>query len=116
MNLPRAVPADRRAHDRFPVRVAAQLVLPDRVSIGARTLDLGRGGAGVVCDLNVPVSTQLELRMNLAARPGGSALFEATATVVNCTLTAGDGGFRLGLQFQSLSDSASAALKGVLPG
>ncbi len=113
--LPRALLSDRRADDRHPFRTAATLVLDDGRTLPARTLDLGKGGAGVVVDFNMPVNTPLTVQLKLPARPSGSALFEARATVVNCTLAGSDGGFRLGLQFAPLSAAALAALKGALP-
>jgi len=115
MNLPRTIITDRRAHDRHPFRTSAVLVLPDGRSVQARTLDIGKGGAGVVTDINAPIDIELTLRMSLPARPAGSALFEARATVVNCSLAGSEGGFRIGLQFGTLQPSALAALKGVLP-
>lgn len=113
--LPRPAQSDRRRHDRHPFRTAAELVWPGGQVLPARTIDLGVGGAGVVVDLNLPVGTTMTVRMNLPARPSGRAVFEAPATIVNCTLAGSDGGFRLGLQFGSLSIPAQAALKGALP-
>lgn len=115
MTLPRALVSDRRGNDRHPFRTAAVLRLPDGQALQGRTLDLGKGGAGVVVDLNLPVGTAVNVRMNLPARPSGNAVFEARATVANCTLAGSDGGFRLGLQFDALGDAALAALKGALP-
>lgn len=120
MSLPHVVVTDtrthdRRAHERYAIHVTAQLQLADRAPVPARTLDVGKGGAGVVCDFNLAVGTKLTLRMKLPARPSGSAVFESAASVVNCTLAGADGGFRLGLQFGPLSAPALAALKGVMP-
>jgi hypothetical protein len=115
MNLPGANLSDRRAHDRHPFRTAAQLVLADGRELPARTLDLGKGGTGVVVDVNLAVGTTLQVRMRLPARPSGSTSFEARATVANCTLAGSDGGFRVGLEFASLDAAALAALKGALP-
>ena len=113
MNLPKASISDRRAHDRHAIRTAAQISLPDGRLLPARLLDVGEGGAGVVCDLNLPVGTTLGLRMKLPARPSGSVVFEASAVVRNCTLSSSDDGFRLGLEFESLSAAAMEALKGL---
>lgn len=115
MNLPRAPGNDRRAHDRHPFRVRVVLAFADGRQVPGRALDLGAGGAGVICDLNVPVGVKLALRMKLPARPSGSAAFESLATVAHCSLAGSEGGFRLGLQFDALSPAALAALKGALP-
>lgn len=114
MSLSTAHISDRRAHDRHPIRTAAVLTLPGGHLSPARSLDIGKGGAGVVCDLNVPVGTVVQIRMSLPARPVGSALFESQATVKSSTLASSDGGFRLGLEFGPLSLAATAALKGLL--
>ena len=115
MNLPKSVISDRRAHDRHPFRTSALLALPGGLVVQARVLDIGKGGAGLVCDVNVVEGTAVAVRMRLPARPNGSAEFEATAMVRNCTLAGSDGGFRLGLEFNPLSPSATAALHGLLP-
>jgi PilZ domain len=115
MNLPKTVIADRRGHDRHPFRTSALLILPDGRAVPARTLDIGKGGAGVVTDINPAIDSELTVRMSLPARPSGSAVFEARATVVNCSLTGSEGGFRIGLQFGTLPAPALAALQGAIP-
>jgi c-di-GMP-binding flagellar brake protein YcgR len=105
---------DRRSGDRYAIRTAALLGLPDGRIVDARSLDVGLGGAGVVSDLNLPVGTAVALRLSLPDNAGGRAVFEATAKVVNCTLAGRDGGFRLGLQFDPLSAAASAVLGALL--
>ena len=114
MNLPQSHPSDRRKSDRQPFRTSATLGLPDGRAIPARTLDIGMGGAGVVCDLNIPVGTLIVTVMRVPARPTGSAVFEASALVASCTLAGSEGGFRLGLEFNTLSSSATSALAGIL--
>lgn len=91
------------------------MTLSDGRTVPAWTLDISKSGAGVVSDLNMPVGSVVTLRMNIPARPSGSALFEAKATVANCTLAARNSGFRLGLEFRPLSDDALTALQGILP-
>ena len=51
--------------------------------------------------------------MKLPARPSGSVVFEASAVTKNCTFSNSDDGFRLGLEFESLSAAAMDALKGL---
>lgn len=115
MTLPIPTASDRRANPRHPFRTAATLKLANGNVIPARALDISKSGAGVVCDLNLPVRSVVTVRMSIPARPSGSAVFEAQATVANCTLAASDGGFRLGLEFGSLSSAALGALQGILP-
>ena len=103
-------PSERRAHDRRPIKTDALLGLPGQRTAAARLLDIGKGGAGVVSDYNLPVGTRVTIQARLPARGRGSGVFEAGAVVRNCTLAASDGGFRLGLEFEALSAPATAAL------
>ncbi len=115
MTLPLPIASERRANPRQPFRTAATLTLPDGSTVAARTLDISKSGAGVVCDLNLRVGSLVKLTANIPARPSGRASFEANASIANCTLAATDGGFRLGLEFEPLSAAALSALKGILP-
>lgn len=107
--------SDRRAHDRFPLRTDVAVRLPDGRQIAGRTLDVGKGGMAIVIDVNPTPGTAFVLRTRLPLRAGGSATFEAPATVASCVLATADGGFRVGLQFGTLAVPAQAALKGFLP-
>jgi hypothetical protein len=111
--FPKVEISNRRSGDRVALRTSAVLGLSDGRVIPARTLDIGKGGAGVVCDMNLIVGTLVSIRMNLSSNLPGGAVFEATATVSNCTLSNKDGGFRLGLQFNPLSAAAASALRAV---
>jgi len=115
VTFPGVSSSDRRAHDRHPYRTAAVLVLSNGTTFKGKTLDLGKGGAGVVTDLPVPINAVVTVRMTLPAKAGGVAPFEAPATVVNCSLAGSLGGFRIGLQFGSMPASAASALAGALP-
>lgn len=116
MNTPKDSPQDRRAHARHPIRTEARVSLPDGRVLAVQTLDIGKGGAAVVADINPAVGTLLRVQMRLPARPRGSALFEATASVANSVLDGREGGFRIGLKFGPLDAAAQAALKGMLGG
>lgn len=107
--------SDRRGHERQAFRTDALLTLPGGRNVLAQTLDVGMGGAAVVTDVNPPIGAPLTIRMSMPARPSGQKIFQAQARVANATLSGTDGGFRLGLQFESLDSEAQAALKGVLP-
>jgi hypothetical protein len=113
--FPKVEISNRRSGDRVALRASAVLGLSDGRVIPARTLDIGKGGAGVVCDLNLIVGAVVSIRMNLPSNSPVGAVFEATATVANCTLSNKDGGFRLGLQFNPLSAAAASALRAVAP-
>ena len=114
MGLKPAQISDRRAHDRHLFRTEVILNLADGRRVVGQTLDIGEGGAGVVCDINAVVGSTLRLRLRVPAQSTGSHLFEAEAEVVNSILARREGGFRLGLEFRPLSAAAQAALKDYL--
>ncbi|MCE4553812.1 PilZ domain-containing protein [Roseateles cellulosilyticus] len=114
MDQPALPGKERRTTERKTLRTAAQLKLPSGHVVDARTLDIGKGGAGVVSDYNLVVGAKVAVRITLPVTSSGGVVFEATATVANCTLASKDGGFRLGLQFQPLETAAAAALKALL--
>ncbi len=104
------VATNRRAHDRFPLRTDVLLQLSDGRQARARSLDMGKGGMGIVTDINALVGTKLNLQLRLPVGTGGSELFQASAVVANVVLAGSDGGFRLGLQFLELSAQAREVL------
>lgn len=106
---------DRRAHERHPLRTDVALLLPDGRQIAGRTLDIGKGGMAAVIDLNPAFGLKVSLRARLPQRNGGSATFDAQATVQSSVLATADGGFRIGLQFLPLAAPAQAVLKQFLP-
>lgn len=113
MSLTKGAISDRRSHDRHAIRTQATLFLGNGREVTGYSLDIGEGGAAVVCDLNIPLGHSLSIRLTLPANPRGNTPFEAKATVANCILAGRDGGFRIGLEFEFLEPSAMAALKGL---
>lgn len=111
MTLSSAHISDRRAHDRHAIRTEVILDLADGRRAMGMSMDIGMGGAGVVCDLNLPEGTRLRLRLRLPGQTPGANLFDAEGAVVNSILARREGGFRLGVQFDPLSPQAEAVLK-----
>lgn len=109
MSLPGASVENRRATDRFPLRTKVLLVVGDDQRIEGRTLDIGKGGMGVVCDWNLPFGTDLVLRLGLPTRTGACQMV-VQARVVNVTLAGSVGGFRLGLQFVNADAGTLSAI------
>lgn len=104
------IKSERRAFPRHPLRTQALIVLADGRLIEARTMDIGKGGMGVVLGFNTPVGSRFGIRLTLPIRPKGNALFETQVQVANCVLDGAAGGFRLGLEFVALQPEAQAVL------
>ena len=107
--------SDRRAHDRYPLRTDVMLKSSDGRQFPGRSLDVGKGGMALVIDINPSPGTKFVVQARLPVRPGGSAPFEAPIVVASCVLSTGDGGFRIGVQFGTLSATAQDVLKRCLP-
>lgn len=116
MTLPHPDPKpDRRAFARHLLHTQASLVLSDGQKVPARTLDISKGGLGVVADLNARVGTKLGLSVSLPIHPRGSAILSTQVVVANCVLDGQEGGFRMGLMFFDLDAQARQVLARVLP-
>ncbi|GAP35983.1 hypothetical protein ISF6_1823 [Piscinibacter sakaiensis] len=102
--------ANRRAHERYPLRIDVLLIRPDGARAFGRTTDLGRGGMGVVYASPIPVGTVVAVRAPLPGRRSPKEFFGTDARVVNCSLSGADGGFRIGLAFEALDAHASEQL------
>jgi hypothetical protein len=116
MSVFSTAPTERRGEDRHPYRTQVLLQLPDGQQVVGQSLDIGKGGMGIVTDLNPPTGFVLRVRLMVPA-PGsrGSVMFNARTTVANSVLAGREGGFRVGLQFDPLDDASKAALNGILP-
>lgn len=101
---------ERRAFPRNPLRTQVFIVLADGRRLEARTMDIGKGGMGVVIGVNAPVGSRFGVSLTLPIRPKGNALFETQVQVANCVLDGVEGGFRLGLEFLALQPEAQAVL------
>ncbi|HQC81334.1 MAG TPA: PilZ domain-containing protein [Accumulibacter sp.] len=101
---------ERRANQRLLLRTQAFVLLPDGRVVATRTLNISKGGIGLIADFNPAVGSAFSLRVNLPLRPTGKALFEARVQVANSVFDGAEGGFRLGLQFLGLDPTAAALL------
>ena len=101
--------AEQRLAPRKPWRGAATLQV-GQAALAVRGVDLSETGAGVACDLNLPIQTACKLVANLGLRDGRNMPLEVTARVVFCSYASTLGGFRVGLQFDKPSAQAHKAL------
>jgi len=113
MTLTTGVISDRRAHERRPFRTEALLTFADGQSRVAHVLDIGKGGVGLITDINAPLGYPFKITLRLPGAGTGGVPFEAHGSVANCILDGRRGGFRWGAQFKDLTPAALAALKGI---
>ncbi len=109
MTLPAVAADNRRAVERYPLRTKALLVIGEH-RLDVRSLDIGKGGMGVAADWNLPVGTPLVVKFNLPVKHSILPLV-LNAVVVNGTLAASIGGFRIGLQFRGVDAQTQMAIE-----
>lgn len=102
--------SEKRIHKRITLRTSATILLPDKKTIKVRTLDIGSGGMAIVADGNPNQGVIFNIQMILPLHTGIPPIFEATVRVAHSVLSGQEGGFKIGLQFVELNDSAELAL------
>lgn len=104
------VEEQRRRQQRRPIRGSGSLVTPGS-EIAVRLLDISTQGMGVVSPLPMPVGARCTAHFGLVQAAGRIAL-QPKAIIIGCILSGNDGGFRLGMQFDStLSGDARRAIE-----
>lgn len=110
MSLPAVAADNRRAVERYPLRTKVLVVIGDQHRLDVRSLDVGKGGMGIVSDWNLPVGTQVVVKFSLPVKHMAVPMI-LNAVVVNGALAGSLGGFRVGLQFRGVSPQATQALE-----
>lgn len=110
MTQPAVAADNRRAVERYPLRTKVLLVIGEQHRLDVRSLDVGKGGMGVVSDWNLPVGAQVVVKFSLPVKHTAVPMI-LNAVVVNGTLAGSIGGFRIGLQFRGVSPQAAMALE-----
>lgn len=109
MTQPAIAADNRRAVDRHPLRTRALLVIGEH-RLEVRWLDIAKGGMGIASDWNLPVGTLVVINFNLPVKHTVVPL-ALNAVVVNGTLAASIGGFRIGLQFRGIDPQTQLAIE-----
>ncbi|MFY7855817.1 MAG: PilZ domain-containing protein [Rubrivivax sp.] len=103
--------AERRREERRALRVPARVSLGPGQVFEVRTLDVSPSGLGIVASANPRPGLTFKIEFVLPMRPSGALNVEATAKVMHSVLARDQGGFKIGLQFASLSPGAEAAIQ-----
>jgi len=96
---------ERRVFERKTLRGPARIVLRDAQATIVRMLDISLGGAGILSELNLPAKKSFQLEFNILVRKTNTvAGIRAPVVVTHVAFSNNEGGFKVGLQFLSLSD------------
>ncbi|NUZ05389.1 PilZ domain-containing protein [Piscinibacter koreensis] len=112
MEIPNLTPAasERRKQERRTLRANAALRLSGATPVVVRTLDLSVGGMGVVAAINPPAGSRCTIGIASPAQPRGAIAVEIDAVVVHSIFSSRESGFKIGLQFGDLTQSAADAI------
>jgi c-di-GMP-binding flagellar brake protein YcgR len=110
MEPPAASHPDRRQHERKLFRCAAHLLVPGRQPLAVRASDLSLGGIGIVAPVNLPLTTGCVVRFVMPLTPRNGTSFEVQVRVIYSIYSAGEDGFKIGLQFDSVSPELASAI------
>lgn len=105
-NLPGA---NRRLHDRRPLRVQATLLVAQQ-TVTVRTLDVSESGLGFMTEINPPPGMRFRIAFACPKRPQGFVEIACDAQVMGSVFSIADGGYRVGCRFQGLSPTMVNAL------
>lgn len=101
---------DRRKDNRKILHTHVVVTLADGTRLDESTMDISESGMCVSCQLNLHPGDQCSVSLRLVLNYG-VADFSAKAKIMYSVLAREAGGFKLGLQFQSLSQAAEDTLR-----
>jgi c-di-GMP-binding flagellar brake protein YcgR len=111
MNSPLTTTApDRRSLVRKIARLSAVLEMDGAAPLSVRTVEVSSGGAALSCPLNLKPGGRCLVRIALPARPP-LPMLAVRASIIYSVLSQRDGGFRVGIQFQALSQAEESRLQ-----
>ena len=107
--------AERREHDRKPLRGPAHLLPPGQPPFQVRLIDLSEAGMRVACSVNPPLMSISVIRMSVPnSDRTGFSLIEARVQVLNSIYARAEDGFRVGLKFLDLPDDTEKIISAFL--
>lgn len=109
MNPPSAPVANRRACRRRGLRRACELVLPDKATRTATTLDVGVDGLSFLCAKPIAPGTRCRVSFELPLDARHAAISGLLKTIYSSF--SGAAGFKIGAVFTELDADSAAALQ-----
>lgn len=97
---------ERRVFERKTLKGPARLVRSGGPSMIGHMCDISLGGVCIVAESNIPVKTSFQLEFNILVRKTSSlAGIRVSAVVTHVSFSNSEGGFKVGMQFNGLSDA-----------
>lgn len=99
-----------RQYGRRVLHANARLFVADMMPIDVRTLDLSQGGMAIIAPFNPEAYTGGSIRFPLKFTGSPLVHLEAMATMMNSVYSGHYQGFRIGMQFNDLSDKVKSLI------
>ena len=104
---------EQRAHDRRPLRIQVQLLLPGRPPLVMRTTDISVSGVGLLSATAPPDGLRVVLRIPMPNRRAPTTpptVFDVQAQVRHSVFSSREDAYRVGMQFLQPSDPLLVAI------
>lgn len=102
--------ADRRASVRKIMRTPVMVAFQGHPSFKTHSLDVSMSGIGTVATVNFPVNATCNVSFNVTIKGVGNKQLQAVATVMYSIFSNQHDGFKVGLQFKTLSPETGTLL------
>jgi PilZ domain len=107
--------AERREHERKPLRTEAHLLPPGQAPFSVRLIDISEGGLRISCSVDPPLMSVSVIRMPVPnPERTGMLLVEARVQILNSIYARAESGFRVGLKFLDLPSATQNIISAYL--
>ncbi len=107
--------ADRREHERKPLRTEAHLLPPGLAPFPVRLIDISEGGLRISCSVNPPLLSVSVIRLALPnPQRTGMVMVEVRVQILNSIYARTESGFRVGLKFLDLPAATRSSISAYL--
>ncbi|MCM0609310.1 MAG: PilZ domain-containing protein [Ideonella sp. WA131b] len=102
---------EKRVHLRRSLRVPARIILGESSEFEVRTYDISEGGLGLVAAANPKVGTKFNVVFGVPNSTPRPSVVNVRATVIRSVLAMDEGGFKIGVLFNSLDEPSFSAIR-----
>lgn len=93
------------------LRVPARVILGESTEFEVRTSDISESGLGLVAAANPKIGTQFHVVFGVPGPTPLPSVIKAHVTVARSILAMDEGGFKIGVFFNSLDEPSISAIK-----
>ena len=102
--------SERRTASRKAMNTSVEVSLPNGTAHSARLVDISQSGTAFICNLNLPAQSTCAVAFSLVM-DGRAFPLALRGTVAYTVLSAQQGGFMVGMKFDSVPADVAAIIK-----